>query len=337
MVRQTISEAQESLEKANSAFANVMQKFEMAKQQKKEADALVAKATNNEQRNFANKTLALATQHLENIEKEILESEEELELAKVAVEVAQMQTKASGGKQEETEHTIDVEKIHSQQSQTEEKQKPETAKEKSKGNNLCIILSAVLLALFLVFILCLLYDQSGEIKKAKEEIVALKADVKKPEEVKVTPVSSVVVPSIDEIKIALKEVVEKSVAEECKKCATVKSGVVKKSYVEKKVVHQHHKHRKALVPEKLASGCEDCTPKVAEVATGENIKLWFPHEATPSNPKTCIISSGEGRGLPPYCSGFKVEPFKLGETVEEWVIRVGNLPRVEHVGIYKHP
>lgn len=65
------------------------------------------------------------------------------------------------------------------------------------------------------------------------------------------------------------------------------------------------------------------------------IFLWHPNDATEGAPKTCIISAGEGRGLPPYCNGFKVVPANAGETKNDWLLRVGGGGRAEDTGSYQ--
>ncbi len=65
------------------------------------------------------------------------------------------------------------------------------------------------------------------------------------------------------------------------------------------------------------------------------IFLWHPNDATESAPKACIISAGEGLGLPPYCNGFKVVPANAGETKNDWLLRVGGGGRAENTGSYQ--
>ncbi len=62
--------------------------------------------------------------------------------------------------------------------------------------------------------------------------------------------------------------------------------------------------------------------------------LWRAHDATPTNPKPCIISGGDGAGLPPYCSGFSVKPVNNGETKNAWLVRVGGGHRPTDTGMY---
>lgn len=62
--------------------------------------------------------------------------------------------------------------------------------------------------------------------------------------------------------------------------------------------------------------------------------LWRAHDSTPSNPKPCVISGGNGAGLPPYCSGFTVKAVNNGETKDQWLVRVGGGHRPTDTGLY---
>lgn len=70
------------------------------------------------------------------------------------------------------------------------------------------------------------------------------------------------------------------------------------------------------------------------VASGQ-LLLWHSPTATASNPAPCVISGGDGQGLPPYCSGFKVVPVNMGETKSQWLVRVGGGGRPADTGSYK--
>lgn len=74
--------------------------------------------------------------------------------------------------------------------------------------------------------------------------------------------------------------------------------------------------------------------QVAAPSSDGSIWLWYHHLATPQKPAQCVISEGEGRGLPPYCNGFKVEPAKPGETKAQWLVRVGGGGRPADKGLY---
>lgn len=51
--------------------------------------------------------------------------------------------------------------------------------------------------------------------------------------------------------------------------------------------------------------------------------LWHVDGATTASPRPCVVSGGNGGGLPGYCSGYSVEPMKVGETERAWATRVG--------------
>lgn len=63
--------------------------------------------------------------------------------------------------------------------------------------------------------------------------------------------------------------------------------------------------------------------------------LWHPNTATAASPAQCIISDGNGEGLPPYCSGFKVMGANPGETKNQWLIRVGGGGRAADTGLFQ--
>ncbi len=67
---------------------------------------------------------------------------------------------------------------------------------------------------------------------------------------------------------------------------------------------------------------------------GGSAYLWHPRDATPHSPKPCIISGGDGQGLPPYCSGASVQPALQGEPKGAWMIRVGGGGRFQDTGVY---
>lgn len=74
-------------------------------------------------------------------------------------------------------------------------------------------------------------------------------------------------------------------------------------------------------------------PPTVVSGSGEYL-LWHHHDATPSNPKMCIISGGDGKGLPPYCSAFTLQEGKVGETKNEWLLRVGGGKDPTDTGVY---
>lgn len=78
------------------------------------------------------------------------------------------------------------------------------------------------------------------------------------------------------------------------------------------------------------------TTTVATSSVATQHLEWHPRDATATNPKMCIISGGDGKGLPPHCSAFTVQEGKVGETEEEWVLRVSGGGRREHTGNYTH-
>lgn len=70
-----------------------------------------------------------------------------------------------------------------------------------------------------------------------------------------------------------------------------------------------------------------------QVSSGQ-ILLWHVHDASPTNPKPCVISRGNGIGLPSYCSGFTVNAVKNGESKSTWLVRVGGGNRPTDTGMY---
>ena len=64
--------------------------------------------------------------------------------------------------------------------------------------------------------------------------------------------------------------------------------------------------------------------------------LWHPYDASDRNPKPCIVSAGNGMGLPARCSSFEVIPAKAGETKNEWLVRVGGGANPTDTGSYRY-
>lgn len=64
------------------------------------------------------------------------------------------------------------------------------------------------------------------------------------------------------------------------------------------------------------------------------IWLWHHYQATADKPMPCIISEGDGRGIPPYCKGFSVKGANPGETKAQWLLRVGGGGRAADTGTY---
>lgn len=67
----------------------------------------------------------------------------------------------------------------------------------------------------------------------------------------------------------------------------------------------------------------------------QRIWLWHAHDATAENPKPCVIASGNGEGLPPYCSNHSVNAPRPGETKPEWLLRVGGGKNPTDTGLYQ--
>lgn len=65
------------------------------------------------------------------------------------------------------------------------------------------------------------------------------------------------------------------------------------------------------------------------------IWLWHAHDATKDNPKPCVIASGNGAGLPPYCSSHSVVAPTAGETKHQWLLRVGGGKNPTDTGHYQ--
>ena len=112
-----------------------------------------------------------------------------------------------------------------------------------------------------------------------------------------------------------------------------KKVVVKKAIVPKVVIP---KAQKQYLP---APSPASVVPSVSVSAGSPSIiLLWSYPEATASNPKPCIISSGNGAGLPPKCSSFTILEIQNGETRDGWTIRAGsrfgNTERPTSLGLY---
>lgn len=78
-------------------------------------------------------------------------------------------------------------------------------------------------------------------------------------------------------------------------------------------------------------------PAVAQgpAASSERMWLWHPHDATEKNPKACIVESGDGMGMPPYCTATaKVIGRLSNETKNQWLVRVGGGARPTDTGLY---
>ena len=82
----------------------------------------------------------------------------------------------------------------------------------------------------------------------------------------------------------------------------------------------------------IATAQAPAATSAASDATG--ISLWHDPTATATSPKPCIISEGEGLGLPKYCSSFKVTARNPGETLAKWLVRVGGGTRPTSTGVY---
>lgn len=116
------------------------------------------------------------------------------------------------------------------------------------------------------------------------------------------------------------------------KCGPTNPTVVAQATTPKKKVaprptpkkYEHH-----VAPQQPAHA----SPDGRQASAGMPL-LWHAPDATASNPKPCVISGGDGLGLPAYCAGFTVAAVRNGETKNVWLVRVGGGHRPTDTGLY---
>ena len=84
-----------------------------------------------------------------------------------------------------------------------------------------------------------------------------------------------------------------------------------------------------------ATASASAAASAASSTTTAGIWLWHHYQATATAPAPCIISSGDGAGLPPYCKGFSVQARVGNESKAEWLVRVGGGGRPEDTGSFQ--
>jgi hypothetical protein len=125
--------------------------------------------------------------------------------------------------------------------------------------------------------------------------------------------------------------------EDAAKCATKpKAAVMRKPKPKREVIITEPRQQWSGPALPAPNGAADWLPGPAP-AISSRIWLWHPHNATSENPMPCIVDSGRGAGLPPYCSSFSVKSRQEGEAKPEWLLRVGGGVDPTDTGLYHKP